>query len=194
MLLGKLYHVGLMKAPELKASFDTVFILPIKETKLVETIREETQQSHLNNRILLFLKHLRQIEIVDKVQSQKRTIIKAQIRKTNDYEIYETQEFQNDSFSSKENWLLFHSSAEVPKEIKEDFTTKEWERENVARREVVVAFRLDEDGNIVAEKAGTAHIGVFSFLPLKEVPSGLDFLLQADFLTTPGRGDLARDG
>jgi hypothetical protein len=46
---------------------------------------------------------------------------------------------------------------------------------------------------LLIENKGTAHIGVFSFLPLKDILSGLNFSIQADFLTTPGRGELARD-
>ncbi len=88
--------------------------------------------------------------------------------------------------------MIFRSICSVPPEVKEDYITKEWERERVDRREVLVAFKLDEKKNLTKEKEGTAHIGVFSFLPLKEIPSGLNFLIQADFLTTPGRGELAR--
>ncbi|RLI85759.1 MAG: hypothetical protein DRP01_05525 [Archaeoglobales archaeon] len=53
--------------------------------------------------------------------------------------------------------------------------------------------KLDENDRLMKEQRGTAHIGVFSFLPLKEVLSGLNFLIQADFLTTPGRSELARE-
>jgi hypothetical protein len=81
----------------------------------------------------------------------------------------------------------------VPQEVSENYVTKDWERGNVDKREVLVAFKLGNEDNLVIERKGTAHIGVFSFLPLKEIPSGLNFLIQADFLTAPGRGELARE-
>ncbi|HSB06183.1 MAG TPA: hypothetical protein VLK23_13415, partial [Thermodesulfobacteriota bacterium] len=93
----------------------------------------------------------------------------------------------------KDLWLIFRSTCDVPDDVKEDYVTKEWERESVEKREILVAFKLDSENNLIEEEKGTAHIGVFSFLPLKEIPSGLNFLLQADFLTAPGRGELARE-
>ena len=49
------------------------------------------------------------------------------------------------------------------------------------------------NNHISIEKQGTAHIGVFSFMPLKEIPSGLNYLIQGDYITTAGRADLARE-
>jgi hypothetical protein len=94
---------------------------------------------------------------------------------------------------NQDHWLIFRSIGTVPEDVKEDFVTKEWDRENIEKREVLAAFKLDDENNLIKEEKGTAHIGVFSFLPLKEVLSGLNFLMQADFLTTPGRGELARE-
>ncbi|MEM3193030.1 MAG: DUF3883 domain-containing protein, partial [Candidatus Parvarchaeota archaeon] len=93
----------------------------------------------------------------------------------------------------KEDHVLFKRVINVPQSVKEDYITKDWERSSVDSREVMAAFRIDEQGNITAEPEGTAHIGVFSFLPLKEIASGLNFLIQGDYLTTPGRAELARD-
>jgi len=71
--------------------------------------------------------------------------------------------------------------------------TKEWKRDTIDSREVLTAFRLDDGHDLLREPKGTAHIGVFSFLPLKDVPSGLEFLIQADFLTAPGRESIHRE-
>jgi len=151
--------------------YKTIFNIPLKNPNLTEKIREEVKPEHLSNRILLFLRNIKKIEIVDHHQNFKRKIVKSVFSKSSDYEIYEIQEYENGSPKSDNRWLIFRSICNVPKEVKEDYITKEWERENVEKREVLVAFKLDEEGNLVREEKGTAHVGVFSFLPLKEVPS-----------------------
>jgi len=171
----------------------TNFILPLKSPNLIEKLREEVKPEHLDNRVLLFLRNIKEIDITDTTQNFKRKIVKSEFSKTSDYEIYQIQEYENDVLKNKDLWLIFRSNFNVSKDVKKDYVTKEWERENVEKREILVAFRLDEEKNLIKEKKGTAHIGVFSFLPLKEIPSGLNFLLQADFLTAPGRGELARE-
>jgi hypothetical protein len=88
--------------------------------------------------------------------------------------------------------VVFDNIVSVPDQVKGDPMTQRWERDNLDTREVRVAFKLDENGQLQKHE-GTAHMGVFSFLPLKEVPSGLNFLVQADFLTAPGRETIHRD-
>jgi len=177
----------------LSDDYTTTFNLPLKEIKLIEKIREEIKPEHLSDRILLFLRNVKEIEITESSQNYKRKIIKTELSKTSDYEVYQIQEYENEVLKNQDRWVIFRSSCPVPQEVKEDYVTKEWERGNVDKREVLVAFKLGNEDNLVIERKGTAHIGVFSFLPLKEIPSGLNFLIQADFLTTPGRGELARE-
>lgn len=181
--------------PQVRISekYKTIFNLPLKEVKLLEKLSEEVKPEHLNNRILLFLRNVKEIEIADLNKNFKRRVIKSEVSKTSDYGIYQIQEDENDDFKNQDRWVIFRSFCIVPKEVKEDYVTKEWERENVDKREVLIAFKIDEENNLIKEEKGTAHIGVFSFLPLTEIPSGLNFLIQADFLTTPGRGELARE-
>jgi len=178
---------------ELSDDYTTTFNLPLKEIKLIEKIREEIKPEHLSNRILLFLRNVKEIEIIDSSQNYKRKITKSEFSETSDYEICQIQEYENEVLRNQDRWVIFRSSCSVPQRVREDYITKEWERENVDKREVLVAFKLGNEDNLVIERKGTAHIGVFSFLPLKEIPSGLNFLIQADFLTTPGRGELARE-
>lgn len=178
---------------EVSEKYRTIFNLPLKEEKLLEKIREEIEPDHLNNRILLFLKSVKETKITDLNRNFKRRVIKSEVFKTSEYEIYQIREYENDILKNQDRWVIFRSFCIVPKEVKEDYVTKDWERENVDKREVLIAFKIDEKDNLIKEEKGTAHIGVFSFLPLKEISSGLYFLIQADFLTTPGRGELARD-
>jgi hypothetical protein len=178
---------------EFSGKYNTVFNLYLKELKLLEKLKEEVKPDHLSDRILLFLRNVEKIEIIDHTQNLKRKIIKSMSSKTSGYEIYQIQEYEDDILKNQDHWLIFRSIGTVPEDVKEDFVTKEWDRENIEKREVLAAFKLDEENNLTKEEKGTAHIGVFSFLPLKEVLSGLNFLMQADFLTTPGRGELARE-
>ncbi len=178
---------------EFSEKYNTAFNLSLKELKLLEKLKEEVKPDHLSDRILLFLRNVKEIEIIDHTQNLKRKIIKSMSSKTSEYEIYQIQEYENDILKNQDHWLIFRSIGTVPEDVKEDFVTKEWDRENIEKREVLAAFKLDEENNLIKEEKGTAHIGVFSFLPLKEVLSGLNFLMQADFLTTPGRGELARE-
>lgn len=174
--------------------YNTVFELPLKEVPiLLVKLSEEVTTEHLNNRILLFLRNIKEIEIVNHVANLKREIRISEILKKHNYEIYQIQEYENANLKNQDIWLIFRSICRVPSDVKDDHITKDWERDNIDKREVLVAFRLDDQKNLEEEERGTAHIGVYSFLPLKEIPSGLKFLLQADFLTAPGRGELARE-
>lgn len=81
---------------------------------------------------------------------------------------------------------------QVPPEVQVDPVTLAWNRGEVKTREVMLAFKLAEDGQL-DPVVGTAHMGVFSFLPLREERTGLKFVIQADFLTSHGREAVQRD-
>ena len=175
------------------AQFTTIFDIPLKAAIPIDKLRDEISPENLNNRILLFLRNIRVIEIVDTPNKLTRKIEKHKISESAEYETYKILEYENGSLINQDSWVLFNSICEVPETVRQDYITKDWERDSIKKREVLIALKLDEDNSLVVEKKGTAHIGVFSFLPLKEIPSGLNFLMQADFLTNPGRGELARE-
>ncbi|MEM3908224.1 MAG: DUF3883 domain-containing protein, partial [Nitrososphaerota archaeon] len=131
--------------------------------------------------------------IEDSIGNHVRKLSKLTLEKTDDYEVIRTVSAIDGNEEIKEDHVLFKRVINVPQSVKEDYITKDWERSSVDSREVMAAFRIDEQGNITAEPEGTAHIGVFSFLPLKEVKSGLNFLIQGDYLTTPGRAEIVRN-
>jgi len=178
---------------EITGKFTTAFNLNLKQENLLQKLEEELSTDQLSNRILLFLRHIKSIQIVNSITNSRRRIEKSLLSQTSEYEIFQLKEYDNDLSTGQTRWLLFRSECDVEKDVKEDYVTKEWERDIVEKREVIVAFKLDDNDNLVKEEKGTAHMGVFSFLPIKEVPSGLNFLIQADFLTGPGRVELARD-
>lgn len=175
----------------------TVFVIPkAKEIdeKTMQKLEEEV--SDFNNRIIFFLRNINEIEIYDKIKNVKRKIVKSKnISDSNaNYEIYAVEEYYNEVKVRPDRWLIFRSECIVPNKVKEDQTTIDWERQDVTKREVLATFRLyDIKNNLTEEEKGTAHTGVFSFVPLKEIESGLKFSFQADFLTTPVRADIQRE-
>lgn len=175
------------------SQFSTIFNIPLKVGIPVDKLRDEVSPEHLNNRILLFLRNIRVIEIVDAPNNLTRKIEKHKISESAEYKTYKILEYENGNLINQDSWVLFGTICDVPDAVRGDYITKDWERDSIEKREVLIALKLNEDNFLVVEKKGTAHIGVFSFLPLKEIPSGLNFLMQADFLTNPGRGELARE-
>ncbi|AMM40446.1 hypothetical protein HS1_000640 [Candidatus Desulfofervidus auxilii] len=130
----------------------TNFILPIKTHDLLVKLREEVKPEHLNNRILLFLRNIKEIEIKDANQHLTRRFTKSEVSKTSDYEIYQIQEYENETLKTQDHWLIFRTICNVPPDVKNDYVTKEWEREIVEKREVLVAFKLDDENNLIKEK------------------------------------------
>lgn len=179
---------------QIPEGFTTKFEIPLSEDITEETfdkLTEELKAEQISDRTILFLKNLQKIEIIDEINETQKTIEKRGHQTGESYDIIDVR-VENEIENQSNKWLVFNSVAEVPSSVKGDPMTKRWERDGLQTREVMVAFKLDSDETLVQEQ-GTAHIGVFSFLPLKEVPSGLDFLVQADFLTAPGRETIHRD-
>jgi hypothetical protein len=172
-----------------------VFVLPFRHEDDAARVANEFDQKHINSRILLFLRSVQKLELVNRIQepATHRVIERVPAQTTSDYSITKVTETRSGTVSDATSWVVFRSTADVPRAIREDPMTLEWDRASVETREVVAAFKLSNEGTLIREPRGTAHIGVFSFLPLTEIESGLNFLIQADLLTMPGRGELARD-
>lgn len=178
---------------KISAPFTTSFRFEIRESTLVEKVKDEFKPEHLSSRVLLFLRHLDEVEINFSEGTFRRQITKLMVTKTPEYEIIKVQEHTNAQLTEETTYLTFRRGVDVPNDVRQDPVTKEWERQEVDHREIVVAYRLHDDGNLVKEPKGTAHVGAFSFLPLKEIPTGLSFLFHADFLTNPGRTEFERE-
>ena len=178
-----------------KGDYTTGFRIPLSGTvdhEMFDKLLDEVSAEQVSDRTLLFLRNLEEIEIKDRVRGSTKRIVKSKRSANDRYEIYEFEIYEDGEVTKTTKWLIFRSASTIPPEIKEHQLTKRWERDDLNTREVMVGFRLDEDDKLTKEK-GTAHMGVFSFLPLKEVPSGLNFLVQADFLTAPGREVIHRE-
>ncbi|MFB6185980.1 MAG: sacsin N-terminal ATP-binding-like domain-containing protein, partial [Halobacteriaceae archaeon] len=178
-----------------KNGFTTGFRIPLSETvddEMFDKLIEEVSAEQVSDRTLLFLRNLKEIQIKDRVRGKTKKLTKKKTAQTSDYETYRFDIYEDGDAVETHDWLVFRSTSEIPEGIKSHQLTQRWERDNLDTREVTVGFRLDDNQELTKEE-GTAHMGVFSFLPLKEVPSGLDFLVQADFLTAPGREAIHRE-
>ncbi|WP_404980591.1 sacsin N-terminal ATP-binding-like domain-containing protein [Carboxydichorda subterranea] len=193
--------VWLERAPEWTkelSSYTTFFELPFREGNRADVaarLAEEMKPDSLSGRVLLFLRHVEELVLQDRLRGARRVVRRRRAEPGEAgpglYEQYEIQE-ERDGDASRERWVVFRATVRVPEAVRSDPETRQWERHEVSAREIAVAFALDETGQL-RPVHGTAHTGVFSFLPLKEVPSGLSFLVHGDFLTGPGRESLRRD-
>jgi len=169
----------------------TTFILPIKRKKSSRISKEFSRQV-ISSQTILFLKNIHKIELVDLVSGVNRKIIKEPNVMKPSYEQHKIREYENGSVSQVTEWVLFKRRCRVPNKVKKDETTIDWERHEIKTREVAAAFRIEND-ILEKEVGGTVHVGLFSFLPIKEEVEGLNYILQGDFLTGAGRENLARD-
>lgn len=154
----------------------TTFIIPYREKTYYSSLLEEIRR--LRTELYLFLRWLKKIEIIDEVTEQRWML----------ENVTESEDgittLRHDS--KEQRFKFFHRTIEVPDSVKQDRLTQEY-RANVTKREIAVAFALDEEGNLAPSEAGAMYGGVYSFLPLGEARSGAKFPIQADFLVQPGR-------
>jgi hypothetical protein len=61
------------------SSWTTKFVLPLKNLGLLEKLRAEVGPDQLNNRLLLFLRNVKEIQVVDHVRGFTKSMSKKQI-------------------------------------------------------------------------------------------------------------------
>lgn len=154
----------------------TTFILPFKDEDAYSRVADELKR--LNVQLHLFLRWLRRVTIEDEVSHQTWTF-------ENSGERDGIVVLRRDE--TEQAFRVFRKQLKVPDEVLMDSTTEEFERDKVERREVIIAFSLDKERNLVPMEAGATYGGIYSFLPLGEERTGAKFLIQADFLAVPGR-------
>jgi hypothetical protein len=174
--------IWLEEVPEECKEWDVVFHIPIDEAGY-ERIKDELER--LAPTTLLFLHNIAEIELEFE---DKKKIFRRKVRGRGIYSL----EVIEDENETVDNWVIFRNVIEVPDNIKTDRFTKEWNRDTVEKREIAVAFKLDDKGDL-APIAGTVKFGVFSYVPLREEEIGIPFLIHADFLVATGREMIQRE-
>jgi len=185
------------------ANFKTVFVLEklIKGSETLETVHrillDPNYERFLDARTLLFIPvHSIKVEIcilkdgverclrrIEKLHEKEIQSSVPQVKKV----IVKLKETLNGR-EEVEDWLVMLKEVEVPEDIRRDPITAVFKRENVTKRLVGVAFRV-RNGKLVPIK-GVVKFSIFSYMPIREVESGFNYLLHADFLTDPGRGGI----
>jgi hypothetical protein len=147
----------------------------------------------LTSRVLLFTHNLNEISLKwdGKSRSFSKSCTVMKVDGNRQILRIDIEEVRN-NYAEHTSWVVFRSVVEVPEEVSKDPITIKWKRGNVRRREIAVAFRLDELGDLSPE-AGTVKFGLFSYLPLREEVYNLPFIIHGDFLTGVGRETMNRD-
>jgi hypothetical protein len=154
----------------------TTFILPFKSSELYQQTLEELAKIDVH--IFLFLKWMVSLKVVD--EAGGKPLLVENIGKAGDY-----LSLKKDG--ERQRFVVFRRQCAVPGEVAADPALVFYKRQNVPRREVVIAFAVDGEGNLRSIEQASALGSVSSFLPLVEERSGAKFLIQADFLVQPGR-------
>ncbi len=173
---------------EILDPWHTEFRINDREKGLAKRIAQEMGRESLNPRILLFLESLEQLVLEDKNEGQRRVVRRVALGNG----LYNLHESTSEGDSS-ETWMVFSSGPlKVPNDVRDDWFTKNWNRDEAQHRAVSIAFKLTETGEL-EEIRGTLHMGVFSYLPVKEERTRLKFLVHSDFLTSVGRTRLQEE-
>jgi hypothetical protein len=177
--------------PKELREWKTAFILTVQEQHIEPIVRE---LGTLTSRVLLFTHNLDNISLKWNEKSRSFSKTSTVMKEDGNRQILRIdieEEVQNYK-AEHTSWVVFRSVVEVPEEISKDPITIKWRRGNVRRREIAVAIRLDESGDLSPE-AGTVKFGLFSYLPLREEVYDLPFIIHGDFLTGVGRETMNRD-
>jgi hypothetical protein len=176
--------------PKELREWKTAFILYVQPQHIEPIVRE---LESLTSRVLLFTHNLNEISLEWEGKSRSFSKSCTVMKEDGNRQILriDIEEVRN-NYAERTSWVVFRSVVEVPEEISKDPITIKWKRGNVRRREIAVAFRLDELGDL-SPKAGTVKFGLFSYLPLREEVYDLPFIIHGDFLTGVGRETMNRD-
>lgn len=158
----------------------TTFVMPFRNTEAYEQTLQELQK--LDVHIFLFLKWLKKLTMVDEKTGDRITIENlgenkrvASLRK------------EDEKGSKTYRFAIFRRKSSVPPEVATDISLEFYKRQALKEREIVLAFSVDDTGNLLAIEDASALGSVSSFLPLIEERTGAKFLIQSDFLVQPGR-------
>jgi hypothetical protein len=176
--------------PKELREWKTAFILNVQPQHVEPIVRE---LESLTSRVLLFTHNLNEISL--EWEGKSRSFLKRStvMKEDGNRQILRIDiEDVRNNYAERTSWVVFRSVVEVPEEISKDPITIKWKRGNVRRREIAVAFMLDELGDLSPE-AGTVKFGLFSYLPLREEVYDLPLIIHGDFLTGVGRETMNRD-
>jgi hypothetical protein len=154
----------------------TTFILPFRSDELYHQTLEELKKIDVH--VFLFLKWMVSLKIID--EGGGSPILVENLGESDDFLTLTKN-------GDQQRFVIFRRLCAVPSEVAADPALVFYKRQHVPRREVVIAFAVDNQGHLRPIEDASALGSVSSFLPLVEERSGAKFLIQADFLVQPGR-------
>jgi len=174
--------------PTTPISKETKFVVYLDEARyedVARTVRE------LGPSLFLFLDSINKVKIENHVEG-KNKVIEWFVKSEEEFENAKVRKVNTivaeDGIGTSHKFIVFKKEFEVPEDVRKDPVTVNAKRGDVVKREVALAFSLDpatDDLRPLEEKQ--QFWGMYSFLPLYEVRTGLRFLVQADFIVHPGR-------
>jgi hypothetical protein len=180
--------IWLDEVPEELRDWNVYFYIPIDERRYEEKIRDELE--NLTPTTLLFLRSIDELELV--FNGKSKVFRREKKEENENFTIYTLKVIENGVEKETSNWVVFRRVVKVPDEVKADRYTKDWNRDKVEYREIAVAFKLNNAGDL-EPIPGTVKFGVFSYVPLKEEPVELQYYIHADFLIAPGRNVIHKE-
>jgi len=167
---------------------ETRFIIYLKDPSLYNKINETINE--LGPSLLLFLDYVNKVMIDDYVSNRHKRIEWS----IDDEDIFNGTKVKivkviisEDGKTSYYKFLTFRKEFQIPEDVKKDDETIKAKRDNIDKREVAIAFSLDPVKDELKPIEEARFWGIYSFLPLTEIRTGLKFLIQADFIVHPGR-------
>jgi len=154
----------------------TTFVLPFRTEGAYRQTLEELKK--LDVHVFLFLRRLRKLRIVDQAAGTESVL----------EHLGEVNKVASLSKGDDiHRFIIFRCQRPVPPEVSNDPALEFYRRQDVRQREVIIAFAVDDQGNLQPIEDASTLGSVSSFLPLVEERSGAKFLIQSDLLVQPGR-------
>jgi hypothetical protein len=170
--LGYIVPVYQKKIPLDIETTKTNILLPIDKVPFQEV---EKMLRDIKPETILFLSTLKKL-LIEIENSGSIEILKTPLGKE-ELKLTITSKFNKKTIKEEKNFLVHRVVFEKPDDMHEE------KRENVTRREVSIAFPINQKDQ---------KCGVFAYLPVKE-SSGLPFIINADFILPSSREDISED-
>jgi len=170
----------------------TRFVIYLHSSSYYESISKFLEE--LDPSLFLFLEYISEVRIFDKPRGRNVVMNWYTQGKEGDENLsiqyVDVSMLENDRPKFMQRFIIFKKKFQVPDYVKRDSTTEDAMRSDVNSREVSIAFALDISTENLQPIEKVKFWGLYSFLPLYEVRTGLQFLIQGDFIVHPGRRDL----
>ncbi|MGC8543917.1 MAG: sacsin N-terminal ATP-binding-like domain-containing protein, partial [Vulcanisaeta sp.] len=174
---------------DIKGESTTRFIIHLRDARIVNDIVRMLIEE-IKPTIFMFLTNIKEVMVryKDGVRILRWGILRAFERNG----ITVMRVWASDEIDGRPTnyvFQVFKREVDVPKEVREDEITRKAQRNNVNKREVAIAFQVNEvKSSLVPVETNLQFL--YSFLPLTEVRTGLKFLIHGDFIVQAGRRTL----